>query len=169
MEKQLRKKKAATLAGLVLLVLVYFMIFSFSAEDADASSAVSVRVTRFLMQLYGKLFYGGEAAKDAVAAGVDETEAVIRKLAHFSEYFLVGFLSFGMLKLWMANTGKAVRLVFLQLVLSAALDEFHQYFVPGRYASVKDVMIDTAGGMAGLFLVLCIIKLKKHRTKLCRV
>jgi VanZ family protein len=71
--------------------------------------------------------------------------------------------------MWMANTGKAVRLVFLQLVLSAALDEFHQYFVPGRYASVKDVMIDTAGGMAGLFLVLCIIKLKKHRTKLCRV
>jgi len=30
----------------------------------------------------------------------------------------------------------------------AALDEFHQSFVPGRGAAVADVLLDTAGGVA---------------------
>ncbi len=31
----------------------------------------------------------------------------------------------------------------------AALDEWHQYYVPGRYASPVDVLIDTAGSLLG--------------------
>jgi VanZ family protein len=30
----------------------------------------------------------------------------------------------------------------------AALDEFHQSFVPGRTPAVSDVLLDTAGGIA---------------------
>ncbi|MGD0615630.1 MAG: VanZ family protein, partial [Verrucomicrobiota bacterium] len=40
----------------------------------------------------------------------------------------------------------------LLVALYAASDEFHQIFVPTREASVRDVMIDTIGGIAGLLL-----------------
>jgi VanZ family protein len=35
----------------------------------------------------------------------------------------------------------------------AASDEFHQIFVPNRTPLVSDVLIDTAGGGAGLLLL----------------
>jgi VanZ family protein len=35
-------------------------------------------------------------------------------------------------------------------VLCAMLDEFHQLFVPGRGAQVKDVIIDTVGAIVGI-------------------
>lgn len=37
-------------------------------------------------------------------------------------------------------------------VLSAALDECHQLFVPGRAGRVGDVAVDVIGSAAGLFL-----------------
>lgn len=41
--------------------------------------------------------------------------------------------------------------------LSAAGDELHQYFVPGRYASFLDVLLDTWGGVCGmLFCILTV-------------
>ena len=33
-------------------------------------------------------------------------------------------------------------------IIYATSDEFHQYFVPGRSAAIKDVFIDTCGGIA---------------------
>ena len=45
---------------------------------------------------------------------------------------------------------REVRLVLLIVALYAASDEFHQLFVASREAAVHDVVIDTAGGTAGL-------------------
>ena len=36
--------------------------------------------------------------------------------------------------------------------MEARSDEFHQLFVPGRGAQVKDVLIDTAGAIVGIFV-----------------
>ena len=38
-------------------------------------------------------------------------------------------------------------------VAYAALDEYHQMFVPGRSAEVRDVLIDSIGIFAGVILV----------------
>ncbi len=43
----------------------------------------------------------------------------------------------------------------------AMTDEFHQYFVASRDASVRDVMIDTAGAMLGMGLIRRFGQLKK--------
>ena len=39
-------------------------------------------------------------------------------------------------------------------VLYAALDEWHQSFVPGRGPGIKDVMIDSSGVVFGIFFVI---------------
>lgn len=144
-------KKIYTAIALVLLAALYIAIFCFSAEDGESSSAVSTRVTEALLKgYYGLMGKGGEAMAEMVML----LEGVIRKLAHFMEYMCMGFLSFSIVVLWRSVSGKGILAVLLQVVLSAALDEFHQYFIPGRCATPKDVLIDTAGGIAGILVIL---------------
>ena len=83
---------------------------------------------------------------------------IARKAAHMTEYALLALL---LLRALSIDRGDARRWISSAWVLSvayAASDEFHQSFVPGRNASVVDVLIDSAGAALGLllcYLVLC--------------
>ena len=93
----------------------------------------------------------------------DETiravQAVARKGGHVAEYSVLAVL------LWRARRKpfkndprpwswrEAARVVFYS-GLYAATDEFHQWFVPSRGASVWDALLDTLGAAAGLLLLL---------------
>lgn len=156
MEKQLKKKKIITVILLIMLLAVYAMIFSFSADNGEASSDISTKVTKWLVQVYSRIINGPGEAGAAVPAANDALEGLIRKLAHFAEYMAVGFLSCGIIIMWVRKTSKSFIIVVIQLVISAGFDEIHQYFVPGRNSSVRDVMIDTAGGIAGMLIILCL-------------
>ena len=163
MERQLRMKKVITVIAVCLLIAVYIMIFLFSADDAAESSSLSVAVTRKLMNLYYHFFSGNNNAILTVPVVTDDAEAIVRKMAHFTEYMAVGFLSFGIAVIWMQRIKAGIVAVTLQVFLSAGLDEIHQYFVPGRYASFRDVLIDTAGGIAGIMIVFLMYKIRKRR------
>jgi VanZ family protein len=81
-----------------------------------------------------------------------------RKLAHLTEYAVLALLVWRALcrpgldgkRAWRWRTAGVTSLLIL---LFAASDEFHQHFVPSRDASVRDVAIDTAGGILALLLV----------------
>ena len=90
------------------------------------------------------------------------THDVIRKLAHLTEYFILGILLFrafrsGAEKL---QTLKWAFYSFLVVVLYAAGDEFHQSFEAGRTASLLDVGFDTFGGF--LAQAVTIVKLRRQ-------
>ena len=73
----------------------------------------------------------------------------IRKCAHFTEYFIFSLLILRALRAGRKDARLAWALVAVIIVAGyAALDEFHQSFVPGRTAAVGDVLIDTSGGTA---------------------
>lgn len=152
MDKKLRNKKILTVFAGILLTATYFMIFIFSADDAESSSNISLKVTNMLISIYHSLLgIGNQAPPDVVAVAA---EGGIRKLAHFMEYMMLGFLSYGIAVMWIKSKWKGFLIVTIQMLLSGGLDEFHQYFVPGRNANVKDVLIDTAGGIAGMLVIL---------------
>lgn len=74
---------------------------------------------------------------------------LLRKLAHFSEFALLGFLLS-----WLA--GMLERKWFYSLAggfLAACVDETIQRFVPGRGPSLRDVGIDTCGVAAGMLVL----------------
>lgn len=146
-------KKGITWIASILLFMVYGMIFHLSSDNAQTSSALSQRVTKFILHIYYSMNRSNSNVVVVPYVQVDETEAVIRKIAHFTEYSAVGFLSFLVILLWIDDWKKGCKILILQLLLSASLDEFHQYFVPGRYSSIKDVLIDTAGGICGAILI----------------
>ena len=72
---------------------------------------------------------------------------VIRKCGHVTEYFILSLL---LLRGFQAGNRKfglqLALMVVLMVAAYAALDEFHQSFVPGRTAALSDVLLDTAGG-----------------------
>jgi len=74
---------------------------------------------------------------------------IIRKAAHVTEYFILGLLIFRAFR-GSSTSSWSCRWPFFAIivvVLCALSDEFHQFFVPVREASVLDVGMDTAGGI----------------------
>ena len=79
---------------------------------------------------------------------------IVRKLAHVFEYFILGLLLVngfknGKQKVW---TWKISFMALLGVIIWAVGDEFHQSFVPVRQASMRDVAIDTTGGVLAQFV-----------------
>jgi VanZ family protein len=73
---------------------------------------------------------------------------VIRKCGHFTEYFILSLLILRGIRAGRHGTRLAWAAVAILLVAGyAALDEFHQSFVPGRTAAISDVLLDTTGGI----------------------
>lgn len=79
----------------------------------------------------------------------------IRKSAHAFEFLVLSILvSWAMFS--HGIKGKKASIYILSIVLFyAATDEFHQLFVPGRGASINDVIIDFIGGIIGLIIFYC--------------
>jgi VanZ family protein len=85
---------------------------------------------------------------------------IIRKCAHFIEYFILSLLILRGIRAGRHGTRLAWAALAILLVAGyASIDEFHQSFVPGRTPAVTDVLIDTTGGataqaIAALFALL---------------
>jgi VanZ family protein len=79
----------------------------------------------------------------------------VRKCAHLTEYAILALLLWWALR---ASTGprasswswSLARNTWLVVVIYAASDELHQWFVPDRQASGWDVLIDSSGAAAAL-------------------
>lgn len=153
----MKKKYLATIIVFAVLVLaVMIMIFCFSAETGARSSATSNGVTKLVIKIIKPDF--DDMSKTEQAAYFSKTAHYLRKIAHFTEYFLLGlFSSFLLLSVFRAlgkKPGAFVIFPVLFCVVYAMLDEGHQYFVGGRAAQFTDVLIDASGALLAVFIVM---------------
>ena len=88
---------------------------------------------------------------------LEHIEKIIRKLAHFSIYTVVGLLMMSLMSTYKLKQSKRIWISLIVGVLYASSDEIHQYFVPGRSARVFDVMIDSAGVCLGICIVIFVL------------
>ena len=72
------------------------------------------------------------------------------KLFHMVEFGVLGFFLMGGMKTTSSGyrTGQ-IWFVVVLVMLYGLLDEFHQYFVPGRTMDIYDALADAAGGLLG--------------------
>jgi VanZ family protein len=70
-------------------------------------------------------------------------EVALRKLAHVAEYLVLALLLLRALR--RSGLAAAVPAAMAAALVYAAGDEWHQSFVPGRTATVRDVAIDGVG------------------------
>ncbi len=134
------------------------VIFLLSAENATQSSLTSGGVIRFFCELFVPDFLADSEAERI--AMVNSLQFFVRKLAHFTAYLVLGFLSTQVtLAIPKLKTHRRMcACAWLFCVLYASSDEFHQNFVPGRAMQLRDVLIDSSGALLGVAVSFLISK-----------
>ena len=95
------------------------------------------------MVAWAALIFGLSSIPE-LSSGLGSWDLVLRKLAHATEYTILGALLVRALRRW--SWALALGVAY------AASDELHQSFVPGRQGSPLDVLIDSVGVIAGTIL-----------------
>lgn len=78
--------------------------------------------------------------------------ALVRKVAHFLEYTLLGLLALCCLRVLTPRLETQVTQPLLLGLVVALADETIQLFVPGRSGMVADIWLDFGGVIAGVLL-----------------
>ena len=92
---------------------------------------------------------------DVSAETIKAVQTVVRKTGHLSEYAVLALFVWRGRRISRGRGGWAWREFWLAIGCAAAYactDEFHQFFVSSRQASIFDVMIDTCGATVGMLL-----------------
>lgn len=139
-------------------------IFSNSMQIADVSSEASDRVLVLMQKVLRKLGMPGVANH--------LTMHIVRKLAHFCEYTLEGFLLMLCLRVYTRRFVRHMSWPVLGGLITALADETIQLFSEGRSSQVTDVWLDFSGVLTGILvgmfcLALCRMcwLLYKHRNE----
>ena len=155
-EKEPQSLSPWVLGGRVLFTLALagciWFIFSNSMAVAEVSSVSSGRVLQLLQAVLRRLGMPGLAQR--------LTMHIVRKMAHFCEYTLEGFLLMLCMRVYTRRYVRHISVPMLGGVLTAMADETIQIYSPGRSSQVTDVWLDSAGVLAGIlialvFMVLC--------------
>lgn len=134
-----RKRLWNTLLG-VLLVWTLCFIWGNSLLSRENSAAFSGKVVELLTPIFSSLSMEGP------------DEHVIRKLAHFTEYAILGL---ELAALFFINRGRSLKSIgysALSALAAASADETIQLF-SGRAAMLKDVLLDFSGALTGILLL----------------
>ncbi|MCQ2969306.1 MAG: VanZ family protein [Clostridium sp.] len=129
------KQKKRIISWILLLSWMFF-IFYMSQQTGQVSSGQSGKIVLLLSKI------GINISQD----NISNITFIIRKLAHFSEYFILYILLFNVIKNYIHDK-KIILYCIIGVIIYAISDEFHQYFIAGRSAQIKDVFIDSCGGI----------------------
>jgi VanZ family protein len=82
------------------------------------------------------------SAIPSLSSGLGAWDLLLRKLAHITEYAILGAL--------LLRATRRPGLALALAALYAVSDEVHQHVVEGRHAAALDVVIDSAGALVGI-------------------
>lgn len=150
--KSSKSKATAWLLLAAVIAVVAFIWFN-SLEPPELSSEKSGRVTAWLTPIL-----------ELVVGEGNVTEHLVRKMAHFGEFFLLGIVLMSLISGRIKSLWTALITCLFCTLLIAMIDETIQLFTD-RGSQLKDVWLDFAGGSAGVALVLLVRSLSGGNTR----
>ena len=150
-----KKNKTMSKIGKILLPVLtvcwMMVIFWFSAAPAPESSEMSYTVGIQIGKIAVADFDAWTTEKQNAFA--EKIEYPIRKMAHATEYAILGMLMSGAVYAYSVCGMKVIRYAWILATIYAATDEFHQLFVPGRSGQFRDVLLDSTGAAVGILIL----------------
>ena len=152
-------------------ILMMIAIFYFSSQPGDISGDLSGGISYKIVSLVSDLFQK-DWNHEKILIWAEKMDFPVRKLAHLTEYALLGLaMAFGVQggfndhstanrkKMRNNKIGYRHLYLYVQMIgsLYAASDELHQLFVPGRAGRIGDVVIDSIGVLIGWFVWLFVV------------
>ena len=147
---------------IVLLITQMWVIFGFSGQNGDESGSISRKITEAVTKNISSVQNLEKEEKEKV---LKKIEHIIRKLAHFSLYAVIGFLLMSLMSTYKLKQKNRILVSCSIGLLYAISDEIHQAFIPGRGPQIADVGIDFSGVVVGILISTLIIKILISRKK----
>lgn len=129
----------------IALIACIAFIFRNSLESGALSSARSQAIMQKINEILSVVNLG------------PLSEHTVRKLAHFAEFTLEGFLLMLCLRVYTNRFVRHISWPLLGGMTTALLDETIQRFIPNRTSQVTDVWIDMAGVVFGALIALILL------------
>ena len=129
----------------IALIACIAFIFRNSLESGALSSARSQAVMQKINEILSVVNLG------------PLSEHTVRKLAHFAEFTLEGFLLMLCLRVYTNRFVRHISWPLLGGMTTALLDETIQRFISNRTSQVTDVWIDMAGVVFGALIALILL------------
>ena len=143
------KGQIINVISLTALIFWLVLIFYLSAQPVHQSNGLSKKVTEVIIEKV-------EIFALKTNFNINRMNHLVRKNAHFFAYLILGILVMNVFRRSGMKINKGVILSLAFCILYAMSDEFHQLFVPGRGAQVKDVLLDSAGAVVGIGVYLVV-------------
>ena len=148
----------------ILIILNCLTIFYFSNQVADNSSKQSSTIVEIVSNILPAIKNMQEPDKTILKEEI--LTPIVRKIAHFSIYAILGIFTMNfMLTYEKISFSKRIVISLLFCVIYAITDEFHQFFIQGRSAELRDVLIDSSGALVGLLITTVITKIMRKIKK----
>ena len=125
------KKKKISILFIIIWLIIIFVLSSFTADESGRQSG-------FIVGIIMKICSG---------VNVRTLSMIVRNVAHFLEYFILGVLCSTLCK-----KKRDFWWVLVFCIIYAISDEVHQIFVKGRVFQILDIMIDSFGAFIGIVL-----------------
>ena len=144
----MNRRSIGTLLLLLAVLAVLAFIWGNSLDSAAESSLKSGRMRELIRPLLELLVGQGNV-----------TEHLVRKLAHFTEFAVLGALLLLLTAAAFRVRLQSVVNCLFFLTLAALTDETIQLYSPGRSSQVTDVWLDSVGVLAGILAALVLMAL----------
>ena len=128
------------------MLIWIFVIFLHSLQPSDISGSKSKWVLALLQRL----------------VPFELTEHFIRKLAHFTEFAVLGVLAGALFGSHFKHLWAGLLFAAMTGIVTALCDETIQLFVEGRSGQIQDVWLDVAGASTGALLALGVQALRRR-------
>lgn len=119
---------------MLLWMLLIFLMSSFDATESANQSNFIVNIITDMFKI----------------ENIELLSFIIRKLAHFTEYLILGFLTINMLN--KNDIAKKYIIAIIICIIYASSDEIHQIFIAGRCFAIRDILIDSMGSISGIYI-----------------
>lgn len=164
-----KKRYIARIVFGIMVLITCLFIFIFSSDNGDKSTDKSMGTMKTIVSIF-------ERDSSKLEETTKKYEPLLRKLAHFSIYTMLGIWSMSFISTFNIKNNsnknekekeidefyKRLFIVILFGMLYACSDEIHQLFVSARSGSFRDVFIDTLGITNGALIVETLRKMYKY-------
>lgn len=137
----------------ILSFLIIAFIWGNSCINGTGSQNISMPLAKWCIAFLQSLGF---------SIDVTTLHTIVRKLAHFLEYAFLGSFVFAAISDRPLISSKKINFLLFWFGVPS-IDETIQYFVPGRNAALKDVLLDACGFLFGAIVCLGIMKRYKKK------
>jgi VanZ family protein len=147
----MHKKNGWILLTIIWIIVIYFFteLPSFNGQSTAAvinKTVVANEITHHVV-----------SSSTGSLITLNELNILFRKSAHIFVFGVLAFLFFKCLDF----RRYSYLLAWFFTVIYAAFDEWHQSFIPGRVAAIKDVLFDSIGALVALLIIYFLARRKK--------